>query len=66
MTWLANVPQWGVIFLLAIRSARVIHADLKDPHARKTHGALGVIMTEACYVGLLVGLLWWGGFWHFQ
>jgi hypothetical protein len=61
-----NIPQWGVIFLLAIRSARVIYADLKDSHAREAHGVLGVMLTEAAYVGLLVGLLWWGGFWRFQ
>ncbi|MPZ37407.1 MAG: hypothetical protein GEU95_04965 [Rhizobiales bacterium] len=66
MTWLSNVPQWGVIFLLAIRSARVIYADLRDSHARKTHGVLGVVLTEAAYVGLLAELLWWGGFWTFQ
>jgi hypothetical protein len=63
---MANVPQWGVIFLLAIRSARVIYADLKDRRARKAHGVLGVVLTEAAYMGLLVGLLWWGGFWVFQ
>jgi hypothetical protein len=66
MTWMNNIPQWGVIFLLAIRSARVIYADLKDSHAREAHGVLGVMLTEAAYVGLLVGLLWWGGFWRFQ
>ncbi len=29
MTWMANIPQWGVIFLLAVRSARIIYADLR-------------------------------------
>ena len=66
MTWLANVPQWGVIFLLLVRSVRIIHADLTDSRTLKKHGVLGVVLTEAVYVGLFVGFLWWGGFWTFQ
>jgi hypothetical protein len=66
MTWLANVPQWGVIFLLAVRAARIIHADLRDTHTVKKHGVLGVVLTEAAYVGLFAGFLWWGGFWVFR
>lgn len=30
------------------------------------HGVLGIVLTEATYVGLFVGFLWWGGFWTFQ
>jgi hypothetical protein len=66
MTWLANVPQWGVIFLLVVRSARVIYADLRDHHTVEKHGVLGVILTEAAYVGLFAAFLWWGGFWTFR
>jgi hypothetical protein len=66
MTWMANIPQWGVIFLLAVRSARIVYSDLRDSHARATHGVLGVVLTEAAYVGLFAALLWWGGFWTFR
>jgi hypothetical protein len=66
MTWMANVPQWGVIFLLLVRAARVIHADLQDGRTLKKHGVIAIVLTEAAYVGLFVGLLWWGGFWTFK
>lgn len=66
MTWTANLPQYGVIFLLIVRAVRVIYADLRDGRAMKKHGILGILLTEAAYVGLLVGFLWWGGFWTFQ
>ena len=66
MTWLANVPQWGVIFLLIVRAVRIIHADLQDSRTLKKHGVLGIVLTEAAYIGLFVGFLWWGGFWTFR
>jgi len=59
-------PPVGRDLLLAVRSARIIYADLRDSHARATHGVLGVVLTEAAYVGLFAGLLWWGGFWTFR
>jgi hypothetical protein len=66
MTWLASVPQWGVIFLLVVRAVRIIHADLQDSRTLKKHGVIGIVLTEAIYVGLFVLLLWWGGFWRFS
>jgi hypothetical protein len=66
MTWTANLPQYGVIFLLIVRAVRVIHADLQDGRALKKHGIFGILLTEAAYVGLFVGFLWWGGFWTFR
>jgi hypothetical protein len=66
MTWMANIPQWGVIFLLIVRAARIIHVDLQDSRTLKKHGVLDIVLTEAAYVGLFVGFLWWGGFWTFQ
>ena len=30
MTWVSNIPQFGVIFLLIVRAVRIIHADLQD------------------------------------
>ena len=65
MTWLSNVPQWGVIFLLVVRAARIVHSDLQDSRTLKRHGVIGIVLTEAAYVGLFVLLLWWGGFWRF-
>ena len=55
MTWLANVPQWGVIFLLLVRAVRIVHADLQDSRTLKKHGVLGIVLTEAAYVGLFAG-----------
>jgi hypothetical protein len=66
MTWVSNIPQYGVIFLLIVRAVRIIHADLQDSRSLKKHGVLGIVLTEAIYVALFVGLLWWGGFWTFQ
>jgi hypothetical protein len=66
MTWIANIPQYGVIFLLIVRAVRIMHTDLQDSRALKKHGVLGIVLTEATYVGLFVGFLWWGGFWTFQ
>ena len=66
MTWVSNIPQYGVIFLLIVRSVRIIHADLQHSRTLKKHGVLGIVLTEAVYVGLFVGFLWWGGFWTFQ
>ena len=66
MTWTANLPQYGVIFLLIVRAVRVIHADLQDGRTLKKHGIFGILLTEVAYVGLFVGFLWWGGFWTFQ
>jgi hypothetical protein len=66
MTWVANIPQFGVIFLLVVRAMRVIYADLQDSGARKQHGVLGIVLTEAAYIGLFAGFLWWGGFWTFR
>jgi hypothetical protein len=40
MTWLANVPQWGVIFLLVVRAVRIIHADLQDSRTLKSTACL--------------------------
>jgi hypothetical protein len=49
-----------------VRSVRIIHADLTDSRTLKKHGVLGVVLTEAAYVGLFAGFLWWGGFWTFR
>lgn len=65
MSWWSNFPQFGVIFLLVVRAAGVIRADLHDSRTVKRYGVLGILLTEAAYVGLFVGLLWWGGFWRF-
>jgi hypothetical protein len=65
MTWIANIPQLGVIFLLIVRAARIIHTDLQDGRTLRKHGVLGIVLTEATYVGLFIGFLWWGGFWTF-
>ena len=66
MTWIANIPQYGVIFLLIVRAVRIIHADLQHSRTLKKHGVFGIVLTEATYVGLFIGFLWWGGFWTFQ
>jgi hypothetical protein len=66
MTWVANIPQFGVIFLLVVRAVRIIHADLHDGRTLKKHGVLGIVLTEAAYIGLFAGFLWWGGFWTFR
>jgi hypothetical protein len=66
MAWLANIPQFGVIFLLIVRAAGVIRADLQDSRTVKRYGVFGIVLTEAAYVGLFVGFLWWGGFWTFR
>jgi hypothetical protein len=66
MTWTANIPQFGVIFLLIVRAVRVIHADLQDGRTLKKHGVVGILLTEVAYVALFAGFLWWGGFWTFR
>ena len=55
MTWVSNIPQFGVIFLLIVRALRIIHADLQDSRTYKKHGVLGIVLTEAAYVGLFAG-----------
>ena len=40
MTWVSNVPQYGVMFLLIVRSVRIIHADLQHSRTLKKHGVL--------------------------
>jgi hypothetical protein len=66
MTWTANIPQFGVIFLLIVRAGRVIHADLQDGRTLKKHGVVGILLTEVAYVALFAGVLCWGGFWTFR
>ena len=51
-----RIPQFGVIFLLIVRAVRIIHADLQDSRTLKRHGVLGIVLTEAAYIGLFAGL----------
>jgi hypothetical protein len=57
------VAQCAVIFLLVVRTAAVIRADMASRATVKKHGYLSILLTEAVYVGLFVGALWLGGFW---
>jgi hypothetical protein len=66
MSWLSSVPQFGVIFLLLVRAVRIVHADLQDSRTFRRYGVIGILATEAAYVGLFVLFLWWGGFWRFE
>ena len=58
------VAQCAVIFLIVVRTAAVIRADMASRATVRKHGYLSIILTEAVYVGLFVGALWLGGFWE--
>jgi hypothetical protein len=57
------VAQCAVIFLLVVRAAAAIRADIASRATVRRYGYLSIFLTEAVYVGLFVGALWLGGFW---
>jgi hypothetical protein len=58
------VAQCAVIFLLIVRAAGTIRADIASAATVRKHGYVSIFLTEAVYVALFAGALWLGGFWE--